>query len=84
LSKYQYSTKLHYGHPTFRKEIFNEFEYSSAARSQDFALIEDIITRYLNVLYVYAEPLTVYGSNDSTFYNPAYSTEDWTASPPLS
>jgi hypothetical protein len=45
VSKYKYSTKIHYGHPTFRKEIFNEFAYSAAPRAQDFTLIEAIIKK---------------------------------------
>jgi glycosyltransferase involved in cell wall biosynthesis len=72
VSKYKYSTEIHYGHPTFRREIFNEFSYSSAPRAQDFTLIEDIIKKYMDVLYVYAEPLTCYMSNDSTVYSPVY------------
>jgi uncharacterized membrane protein len=74
VSKYEYSTKIHYGHPTFRKEIFNEFAYSLAPRTQDFILIEDIIKKYHDILYVYAEILTCYMSNDSTVYSPIYGT----------
>jgi glycosyltransferase involved in cell wall biosynthesis len=69
LKKYQYSDKLHYGHITLRKEMFDEFSYTSIPRGQDFELVEKIISKYLENLYMYEAPLSCYISNNSTFYN---------------
>ena len=69
IHKYQYSPRLHYGHPSFRRGVFNEFKYSNMRRGQDFAFIESILPKYLPNLYIYEQRLTNYISNDSTLYN---------------
>lgn len=71
IQKYQYTPKLHYGHPSFRRIIFQEFKYSNMRRGQDFAFIESILPKYIDNLYIYKQKLSCYHSNDSTFYNEA-------------
>lgn len=69
IKKYRYSDKLHFGHPSFRRDIFNEFKYSNTPRTQDFEFIDSILSKYLNNLYIYEQPLSCYYSRDSTLYN---------------
>lgn len=69
IKKYKYTDKLHYGHPTFRRIIFDKFKYSDAHRGQDFQFIESLLPTYLNNLYICEQPLTCYYSKYSTFYN---------------
>jgi glycosyltransferase involved in cell wall biosynthesis len=70
---YHYDQKIHYGHPTFRHCIFDEFKFNSAPRIQDFSFIETILPKYLKNLYVYKDELTCYISNDSTLYGNNFS-----------
>jgi glycosyltransferase involved in cell wall biosynthesis len=65
---YTFSELIHYGHPSFRRKIFNKYKYSDAHRTQDFGFIETIIPEYREQLLVYRHPLTCYYSNDSTFF----------------
>lgn len=68
VKKYQYTQKLHFGHPSFRREVFNEFKYSSSPRMQDIKLIEKLLPKYISNLLIYEKKLTCYNSNDSTLY----------------
>ncbi len=70
LKKYEYSDKIHYGHPSFKRRIFDEFVYPDTPRMQDFEFIKNILPKYIDNLYIYTQQLTCYNSNDSTYYNP--------------
>jgi glycosyltransferase involved in cell wall biosynthesis len=67
IKDYLYTDKLHFGHPTFRREIFDSFSYSNKPRGQDFELLEAIVQKLRSQLKVYNKKLSHYNSNDSTF-----------------
>lgn len=70
IKDYEYTDKLHFGHPTFRREIFKKFSYSNKHRGQDFELMERIVQRLRPQLRIYKRKLSHYNSNDSMFvYN---------------
>ena len=69
LDKYSYSTKFHFGHFSFRRKLFDEYQYSAKPRGQDLEYIAQIIPKYLKNIYVYKEPLTYYMSVNSSYYN---------------
>ena len=64
---YEYTDKIHFGHPTFRKEIFDTFTYSNKHRGQDFELLENIVQKLRPQLKIYTKKLSHYNSNDSMF-----------------
>lgn len=67
---YEYTDKLHFGHPTFRRKIFDKFSYSNKHRGQDFELLENIVQKLRPSLKIYTKKLSHYHSNDSVFeYN---------------
>lgn len=72
VKSYYYTDLLHYGHPSFRRSIFDKYKYLLDPRTQDFKFIECVISEYLNNLLIYTAPLTCYYSNDSTFYSTTY------------
>lgn len=65
---YKYTNKLHFGHPSFRREVFNEFRYSSMPRMQDIKFIEYLLPKYMSNLVIYKKQLTNYKSNNSSLY----------------
>lgn len=69
---YFYTDKLHFGHPSFRRQLFTEFKYSSMPRIQDIKFVEYILPKYRSRLRVYEKKLTNYNSGDSTFYSEKY------------
>jgi len=70
IKDYEYTDKLHFGHPTFRREIFDTFSYSNKHRGQDFELLENIVQKLRSRLKIYKKILSHYNSNDSAFvYN---------------
>lgn len=70
IKDYEYTDKLHFGHPTFRREIFDKFSYSNKHRGQDFELLENIVQKLRYNLKIYEKKLSHYYSNDSLFdYN---------------
>lgn len=67
--QYQYTNKLHFGHPSFRRRLFSEFRYSSMPRIQDIKFIEQLLPKYISNLRIYKKELSIYKSNDSTLYS---------------
>ena len=65
---YMYSNQIHFGHPTFRRQVFSELKYSSMPRMQDIKLVEYMLPKYRGNLRIYKKRLTNYNSNNSTFY----------------
>jgi glycosyltransferase involved in cell wall biosynthesis len=65
--RYQYDERIHFGHPTLKRQILLETSYTAKPRGQDVELIDKVIKKYNNI-YVYADCLTAYMSNQSTFY----------------
>lgn len=65
---YNFSHQIHFGHPSFKREIFLEYKYSNSARHQDLNFIKSI-QKYRNKILIYKQQLTCYISNDSTFFN---------------
>jgi glycosyltransferase involved in cell wall biosynthesis len=68
IKKYMFSDDLHFGHSSFRREIFNEYKYSDKPRGQDIEFVHNILDKYINKLFIYNQPLTYYISDRSTFY----------------
>lgn len=65
---YTYSEKLHFGHASFKKTLFNEFTYSDTKRGQDIEFVHNVIQKYLDNMCIYTQPLSYYNSLRSTFY----------------
>jgi glycosyltransferase involved in cell wall biosynthesis len=68
IEPYMFSHLLHFGHGSFKKDIFDEFKYSDKHRGQDVEFVHNILPKYLSQLYIYKKPLTYYMSNRSAFY----------------
>lgn len=69
VEKYLFSDKLHFGHGSFKRELFDEFKFTNKPRGQDVEFVHNILEKHLKNLYIYKKPLTYYISNHSTFYN---------------
>lgn len=65
---YSYSNMLHFGHPTFRRSLFNKVKYSAAPRMQDIKFVDYILPEHRANLKVYTGKLSHYNSEFSTFY----------------
>lgn len=64
---YNFSDQIHFGHPSFRRHIFNKYRYSNKPRNQDLDFIQSI-QAYRDRILIYQQQLTCYVSNDSTFF----------------
>ncbi len=65
---YKFSAKLHFGHSTFRRSVFSEYQYTSKPRGQDVEFVHNVLQKYLDQLRVCPMTLTYYHSNRSTFF----------------
>lgn len=68
ISEYMFSEYIHFGHPSFRRALFDKYIYNNSPRVQDFEFIESILPEHQDNLIVYNQKLTCYVSDDSTFY----------------
>ncbi len=68
VKKYQYFDYLHFGHCTFKKILFKDFSYTNKPRGQDVEFFHNILSKHIDHLVIYDQPLTYYISNRSTFY----------------
>lgn len=66
---YLYSDKLHFGHASFRREIFNKYKYSNKQRGQDIEFVHNLLEEHISNLVIYNQKLTYYMSERSTFYS---------------
>jgi len=69
VTPYLYTDKLHFGHPSFRRRIFDEFKYQNTARMQDIKFVDSILPKYISNLRIYNKKLSHYVSNDSAYYS---------------
>ena len=69
IEPYYYSDKIHCGHASFRRSLFDEYQYTSKPRGQDIEFIENILPKYIENLLIYKAPLTFYMSDRSSFYH---------------
>jgi len=65
---YAFTEKIHFGHPSFKRFIFDEHKYSSESRIQDIKFVERILPQYMKNLRIYTKKLSRYISNDSMLY----------------
>ncbi len=65
---YAFSKKLHFGHGSFKRVLFEEYQYTSKPRGQDVEFVHNVIQQHLDRLRVCPLPLTFYHSNRSTFF----------------
>lgn len=68
VEEYIYSDKLHFGHGSFRRKLFDEFLYTDKPRGQDVEFAHNVLQKYLKNLKVYKKPLSFYNSKNSSFY----------------
>lgn len=69
ISDYNFSELIHFGHPSFKRCIFDTYRYSSAPRTQDMELINALLPEYRDLMFIYQQQLTCYVSNDSTLFS---------------
>jgi len=69
LIPYKYTDKMHFGHPSFRREVFKEFKYNSESRMQDIQFVAALLPKHQADLCIYEKKLTKYISRDSTLYS---------------
>lgn len=70
VEKYKFSKLLHFGHATYKRILFDEFQYSNRPRGQDVEFVHYLLHKYINNMYVYKENLSYYISNNSSLYAP--------------
>lgn len=68
MSEYEFSEHIHFGHPSFRRVVYDKYQYSNSPRTQDFDFIESVLPEYLANIIIYNKQLTCYVSDDSTFF----------------
>lgn len=69
VDNYVYTHYIHFGHPSFRRMIFDRYKYSYMPRGQDMAFFNVLLPKYINKFIIYKGKLTDYNSKDSTFFN---------------
>jgi glycosyltransferase involved in cell wall biosynthesis len=68
IKPYAYTNKMHFGHPSFKRDLFSRVKYSVAPRMQDIKFVDFILPEYRSKLRIYEKKLSHYNSEDSTFY----------------
>ena len=69
IKKYMYDKDLHFGHASFLRTLFNEYQYTNKPRGQDIEFVHNILGKYIKNLRIYDQKLSYYISNHSTFYS---------------
>jgi glycosyltransferase involved in cell wall biosynthesis len=69
VDSYVYSTDIHFGHPTFRREVFDVYQYSALPRCQDMQLLNEILQKHIDKILIYKRKLTNYNSKDSVYFS---------------
>ena len=68
LVPYVFDQRCHFGHGTFREQVFEKVKYSAKPRGQDVEFVHNMLEYFSDKMYIYKQPLTVYNSNNSTFW----------------
>lgn len=64
---YNFSELIHFGHPSFTRQLLKRYRYSAQPRNQDLNFIQSILEHRDRIL-VYEQQLTCYVSNNSTYF----------------
>ena len=53
ITDYIFTENIHFGHPSFRRSIFNKYLYTAAPRMQDLNFIESLLLEHIDNLKIY-------------------------------